>query len=66
MILENNKIFSHYNGWQIGYSLFTYHISAKPNLIRYVENQREHHKMCSFKQELEDLLKEHSVDYLFT
>jgi putative transposase len=63
MILENKKIFSHYNGWQVGYSGFTYHISSKSNLIRYVENQREHHKMCSFKQELKDLLKEHSVDY---
>ena len=63
MILENRKLFSHYVGWQVGYSGFTYHISSKANLIRYVENQREHHKIYSFKQELEELLKEHSVDY---
>jgi putative transposase len=63
MILENRKIFTHYIGWQVGYSGFTYHISSKSNLIRYVENQRENHKIYSFKQELEELLKEHSVDY---
>jgi len=63
MILENGKLFSHFNGWQVGYSAFTYHISSKVNLIRYVENQREHHKICSYKDELTYLLKEHSVDY---
>ena len=63
MMLENAKLFSHFPGWQVGYSAFTYHISAKENLIRYVVNQREHHKVVSFKDELIQLLKEHSVDY---
>jgi REP element-mobilizing transposase RayT len=63
MILENSNLFSHFTGWQVGYSAFTYHISSKVNLIRYVENQREHHKVYSFKEELVHLLKEHSVDY---
>jgi REP element-mobilizing transposase RayT len=63
MILENGKLFSHFPAWQIGYSGFTYHISAKRNLIRYVEKQREHHKICSFKEELIQLLNEHNVDY---
>jgi putative transposase len=57
-------LFLHFPGWQVGYSGFTYHISAKENLIRYVENQKEHHKVYSFKEELIQLLKEHSVDYL--
>ncbi|MCX6253306.1 MAG: transposase, partial [Bacteroidia bacterium] len=64
MILENSNLFSHFTGWQVGYSAFTYHISSKVNLIRYVENQREHHKVYSFKEELAHLLKEHSVDYI--
>jgi len=33
------------------------------NLIRYVENQREHHKIFSYKEELVELLKDNSVDY---
>ena len=63
MILQNSRIFSHFPGWQVGYSGFTYHISSKTNLIRYVENQREHHKIHSFKEELKELLKENSVDF---
>lgn len=63
MISENSKLFSHFPGWQVGYGGFTYHVTSKIRLIRYVENQREHHKICSFKEELTQLLKEHSVDY---
>lgn len=63
MILQNGKSFSHFTKWQVGYSLFTYHISAKMNLIRYVENQKEHHNIFSFKEELIELLKDNSVDY---
>jgi REP element-mobilizing transposase RayT len=63
MILQNNKIFSHFPGWQVGYSGFTYHISSKTNLIRYVMNQKDHHKIHSFKEELKELLKENSVDF---
>ena len=63
MILENRKLFSNFVGWQVGYSGFTYHISSKQNLIRYVENQHEHHKVFTFKEELIALLIEHSVDY---
>jgi len=63
MILENRKLFLYFPGWQVGYSTFTYHISSKESLIRYVKNQREHNKVHSFKDELIQLLKEHSVDY---
>ena len=63
MIIKAGKSFSHFTKWQIGYSLFTYHISAKANLIGYVENQREHHMLLSYKEELKELLKDNSVDY---
>jgi len=63
MILASGMLFSHFPSWQVGYSGFTYHISSKDRLIRYVENQRVHHKMVSFKDELKDLLNEHFVDY---
>jgi putative transposase len=70
MILENRKLYYGFNGWQVGYGAFTYHISSKDFRIRYVENQREHHKKISFREEYTQLLKEHSInfmdDYLFT
>jgi putative transposase len=63
MISENSSLFSHFPGWQVGYGAFTYTISSKAHLIRYVENQRDHHKVCSYKKELINMLKEHSVDF---
>ena len=63
MISENRKLFSHFPGWQVGYGAFTYSISAKGNLIHYVDNQREHHKVKSYRDELTDMLKENSVDF---
>ncbi len=64
MILKNRTLFTSFPGWQVGYGGFTYHISLKTKLIKYVKNQRTHHKMYSFKDELSMLLKEHSVDYI--
>jgi putative transposase len=64
MILENCSLFNKFSGWQVGYGGFTYHVNSKENLIRYVEGQRKHNQICSFKKELTDLLKEHSVDYM--
>jgi len=63
MILANARLFSHFTGWQVGYSGFTYNISSKGNLISYVENQRTHHAIISFKEEIKQLLKENSVDF---
>jgi REP element-mobilizing transposase RayT len=67
MVRENS--FKNFPGWQVGYSLFTYHISSKEQLINYVKNQAEHHRKISFKDEIISLLEEHQIqykeDYLF-
>lgn len=63
MMSENSRLFSGFPGWQVGYGGFTYHISSKDKLIRYVENQREHHMICSFKKEYTLLLEDQSVEY---
>jgi hypothetical protein len=42
---------------------YTPFLTIENENIRYVEIQREHHKVFSFKEELTELLKEHSVDY---
>ena len=63
LILEKSGLFSNFTGWQTGYGAFTYNISSKVSLIKYVENQREHHKGCSYKTELTKLLSDHSVDF---
>jgi putative transposase len=63
MMQDHRDKFPRFNGWQTGYGLFTYHISAKENLIRYVLNQKIHHQKVTFSEEFESLLIEHGVDY---
>jgi REP element-mobilizing transposase RayT len=62
MIREKIK-YKLFPGWQVGYGAFTYNISMKPSLIKYVQNQDLHHKDISFKDELIGLLDENMVPF---
>lgn len=58
------KRFSKYKfEWQEGYGAFSYAHSALDNVIAYVNNQKEHHKAKSFKEEYKDILMKFQVDY---
>jgi len=50
-------------GWQDGYGAFTVSKSGIPELIRYIQNQREHHSTMTFQEEYLRLLKKHGVEY---
>ena len=49
--------------WQSGYGCFSYAKSELPVVIRYIENQEEHHRRKSFLKEYLDFLREFEVDY---
>jgi len=49
--------------WQQGYGAFSYSRSSLPNVIRYIQNQKEHHKKRSFKDEYIDFLKKFEIEY---
>jgi|GEM_PF-6680526 len=38
-------------------------VQLKDNLIKYVKNQKEHHKKVNFRYEYIALLKEHRVEF---
>jgi putative transposase len=61
--IKEKGIFPQFGGWQEGYAAFTYHISAKDNLIEYVKNQEIHHAKKTFRDELKEILHEHGVQY---
>ncbi len=61
--IKKERIFPYFNGWQDGYGAFTYSIDAKERLIEYVNNQVEHHKKKTFREEYKELLKEHGIEY---
>lgn len=61
--IKENQLFPDFDGWQEGYAAFTYTIKEKEGLIRYVQNQENHHKKMTFKDELRMLLEEHDVEF---
>ena len=62
-LIKEKRLFQSFGGWQEGYSAFTYSISAKGNLMEYVNNQEVHHETKLFREELIELLEEHGVEF---
>ena len=65
------KRFSNYKfEWQDGYGAFSYSHSALNNVIQYINNQKEHHKKLTFKDEYREFLTKFQIEfkdeYLFT
>ena len=50
-------------GWQDGYGAFTVSKSNIPEVIKYIQNQREHHRQKTFQEEYLDLLRKHEIEY---
>ncbi len=61
--IKEQNLFPDFNGWQDGYGAFTYSMEAKNNLINYIKNQEEHHKIKTFRDEYRELLKEHQIEF---
>lgn len=49
--------------WQDGYGAFTVSKSNLPCVIAYIQNQREHHRKKTFREEYLEFLREHGVEY---
>ncbi|HFE65182.1 MAG TPA: IS200/IS605 family transposase [Caldithrix sp.] len=50
-------------GWQIGYGIFSVSESNIERVIDYIENQEEHHKKRTFKEEFLKFLQRHHIEY---
>jgi len=61
--IKTNKIFPHFTGWQAGYGAFTITWKDKPRIINYIKNQKEHHKLNSFKDEYQQFLRDYNIDF---
>ena len=49
--------------WQAGYGAFSIGRSGVPDLIAYIERQKEHHKKVPFQREFTSPLKLYDVEY---
>ena len=63
MMVRDKKSFPCFPGWQVGYGAFTYHISMKPVLIKYVLNQEQHHNGITYREEMIQLLNDNLVPF---
>ena len=61
--INENKLIPGKFSWQKGFGAFTYSKSQVPRVVRYIENQEEHHRMKTFKEEYLELLEKFEVDY---
>jgi len=50
-------------GWQNGYEIFSVSPSDTDNVIHYISNQEEHHKVISFEDEYRALLTEFGIPF---
>jgi len=49
--------------WQDGFAIFSVSQSKSTELIKYIQNQRDHHELKSFEEEYIGLLKLHNIAY---
>jgi putative transposase len=50
-------------GWQDGYAAFTISKSSIPEVITYIQNQREHHRRKTFQEEYLEFLRQNGIEY---
>jgi REP element-mobilizing transposase RayT len=49
--------------WQNGYGAFSVDGSNMDRVIKYIENQKEHHKKMTFQEEYRKLLKRYNIPF---
>ena len=49
--------------WQDGYGAFTVSKSNLAEVVRYIQNQREHHRRRTFQEEYLEFLRKYGVEY---
>ena len=60
-LASRNGAFPKWNGWQEGYAGFSYSGKEIPIVMKYISNQKEHHKVITFREEYRNWLIEMGV-----
>ncbi len=63
LFINEKKLSKYKFNWQKGYGAFSYSMSHRSNVIQYIENQQEHHKKTTFKEEYFDFLRKFEIEY---
>jgi REP element-mobilizing transposase RayT len=62
-MINDQRLSSYKFHWQEGFGAFSYHESQMHTIIKYILNQKEHHKKNTFKEEYLDLLATFGIEY---
>jgi len=49
--------------WQAGYGAFSYSHSQIDEVVKYIENQKQHHKKKTFREEYIEFLEQFNIPY---
>ena len=60
--LKQSSYFPDFQGWEEGYAAFTYSFKEKEVLIKYIQNQQEHHQKEGTQDELKRLWIENGME----
>ncbi|CDE62906.1 transposase [Parabacteroides sp. CAG:409] len=61
--IKSKEPFYRQFGWQNGYGAFSVSQSKVEIVVKYIQNQEEHHKKMLFVDELKMFLREYGVEY---
>ncbi len=61
--IKSKDYFYRQFGWQNGYGAFSVSQSKVEIVVKYIQNQEEHHKKMQFVDELKMFLRKYSVEY---
>lgn len=61
--INENNFFNHHFNWQAGSGIFSAGHRHLSHLVKYIDNQKAHHKRSTFKTEYLDLLVSNDIDY---
>lgn len=61
--VKTNRLCPMKFSWQSGYGAFSHSRSQIGQVARYIENQKEHHRKSSFREEYLKMLHDFEVEY---
>jgi REP element-mobilizing transposase RayT len=61
--INEKKFLNHKFNWQVGGAVFSVSHRNIPQLINYIDNQKQHHKKASFKEEYLKLLDYYGIAF---
>ena len=61
--MNESRILNHRFQWQTGYGSFSYSRSHVDSVYRYINNQEQHHKNMTFREEYIKMLRSFEIDF---